>query len=44
MNKTYEIKNNPEYNNISNNLQNSDLYNSYLPQDFDRNMNVTHIL
>ena len=38
------MKNNPEYNNISNNLQNSDLYNSYLPQDFDRNMNVTHIL
>ena len=44
MKKTYEMKNNPEYNNNSNNFQNSDLYNSYLPQDFDHNMNVTHIL
>ena len=43
MKKTYEMKNNLEYNNISNNLQNSDLYNTYLPQDFERNMNVTHL-
>ena len=44
MKKTYEMKNNLEYNNISNNLQNPELYDSFLPQDFNRNMNVTHIL
>jgi hypothetical protein len=42
MNKTYEIKNNPEYNNIQNNLSNPELYNNYLPQEFEPNLIVIY--
>ena len=42
MNKTYEIKNNPEYNNIQNNLSNPELYTNYLPQEFEPNLNVKY--
>ena len=42
MSKTYELKNNLEYNNLSSNFQNPELYNSYLPKDFDHNLNVIH--
>ena len=42
MNKTYEIKNNPEYKNIQNNLSNPELYNNYLPQEFEPNLIVIY--
>ena len=42
MNKTYEIKNNPEYKNIQNNLPNPELYNNYLPQEFEPNLIVIY--
>ena len=42
MNKTYEIKNNPEYKNIQNNLPNPELYNNYLPQEFGPNLIVIY--
>jgi hypothetical protein len=51
MNKTYEMKVNPEYNNINinNNFKSQEFYNKYLddkylPQDFDQNLNVIYIL
>ena len=42
MNKTYEIKNNPEYKNIQNNLSNPELYNNYQPQEFEPNLIVIY--
>ena len=53
MKKTYEMKVNPEYNNINmnmnNNFKSQEFYNKYLddkylPQDFDQNLNVIDIL
>lgn len=42
MNKTYEIKNNPEYKIIQNNLSNPELYNNYLPQEIEPNLIVIY--
>ena len=42
MKKTYEMKVNPEYNNIQNNLSSPELYNNYLPQEFEPNLIVIY--
>ena len=36
------MKNNPEYKNIQNNLPNPELYNNYLPQEFEPNLIVIY--